>query len=50
MILKKNIDLLKEQFTTIIIKFQNQASIMKIKSKYKFQKKHSFKQAPVKYV
>ena len=45
-----NTDLLNYQLTAIIIKFQNHPSIMKLKSKYNFQEKFSFKPVPVKYV
>ena len=45
-----NTDLLNDQLTAIIKKFQNHPSIMKLKSKHNFQKKISFQPVPVKYV
>ena len=45
-----NTDLLNDQLTAIIKKFQNHPSIMKLKSKYNFHDKFPFKQVPVKYV
>ena len=45
-----NTDLLNDQLTAIIKKFQNYPSIMKLKSKYNFQEKFSFKPVPVEYV
>ena len=44
-----NTDLLNDQLTDIIKRFQNHPSIMKLKSKYNFQEKFSFKPTPVKY-
>ena len=44
-----NADLLNDQLTAIIKKFQNHQSIMKLKSKYNFQEKFSFKPVHVKY-
>ena len=43
-------DLLNDQHTAIIKKLQNHSNIMKLKSKYNFQDKFSFKLVPVKYV
>ena len=43
-------DLLNCQITAIIKKFQNHPSIMKLKSKYNFHEKFSFKPVLVKYV
>ena len=43
-------DLLNDQLTAIIKKFQNHPSIKKLKSKYNFQEKFSFKPVPVNYV
>ena len=45
-----NTDLLNDQLTAIIKKFRNHPSIIKLKSKYNFQEKFSFKPVPVKYV
>ena len=45
-----NTDLLNDQLTAIIKKFQNHPSIKKLKSKYNFQEKFSFKPVPVNYV
>ena len=45
-----NTDLLNDQHTAIIKKFRNHPSITKLKSKYNFQEKFSFKPVPVKYV
>ena len=45
-----NTDLLNEQLTGIIKKFQNHPSIKKLKSKYNFQEKVSFKPVSVNYV
>ena len=45
-----NTDLLKDQLTAIIKTFRNHPSIMKLKSKYNFQEKFSFKPVPVKSV
>ena len=45
-----NTDLLNDQLTAIIKKFQNHPSIMKLKSKYNFQEIISFKPVPVNYV
>ena len=45
-----NTDLLNDQLTDIIKKFQNHPSIKKLKSKYNFQEKFSFKSVPVNYV
>ena len=42
-------DLSNDKITAFIIKFQNHASIMKIKSKYKFQEKICFKTFSLKY-
>ena len=44
----KNTNLLNDQLTAIIKKFQNHQSIMKLKSKYNFQEKFSFKPVHVK--
>ena len=43
-------DLLNDQLTAIIKTFRNHASIIKLKSKYNFQEKFSFKPVPAKYV
>ena len=43
-------DLLNDQLTAIPKKFQNHPIIMKLKGKYNFQDKFSFKSVPVKYV
>ena len=45
-----NTDLLNNQLTAIIKKFQSHRSIKKLKSKYNFQEKFSFKSVPVNYV
>ena len=45
-----NTDLSNDQLTAIIKKFRNHPSIIKLKSKYSFQEKMSFKPVPVKYV
>ena len=45
-----NEDILNEQLTAIIIKFQNHSSIVKIKCEYKFQEKKYFRPVPLKYV
>ena len=45
-----NTDLLNDQLTTIIKKFRNRPSIVKLKSKYNFQEKFPFKTVPVKHV
>ena len=45
-----NTDLLNDQLTAIIKKFQNHPSIMKLKSKYNFQDKFCFKLVAVNYV
>ena len=45
-----NTDLLNDQLTAIIKKFRNHPSIIKLKNKYNFQEKLSFKPVPVKYV
>ena len=45
-----NTDLLNDQLTAIIKKFRNHPSIIKLKSKYNFQEKFSFKPVPVEYV
>ena len=44
-----NVDLLNDQLTAIK-KIQNRLSVMKLKSKYNFQEKFSFKPVPVNYV
>ena len=44
-----NTDVLNDQLTAIIKKFRNHTSIIKLKSKYNFQEKFSFKPVPVKY-
>ena len=43
-------DLLNDQLTAIIKKFQNHPSIKKLKSKYNFQENFFFKPVPVNYV
>ena len=45
-----NTDLLNDQLTAIIKKFRNNPSIIKLKSKYNFPEKFSFKPVPVKSV
>ena len=45
-----NTNLLNDRFTAIIKKFQNHPSTKKLKSKYNFQGKFSFKLVPVNYV
>ena len=45
-----NTDLLNDQLTAIIKKFQSHPSIKKVKCKYNFQEKFSFKSVPVNYV
>ena len=45
-----NTDLLNDELTTIIKKFQNYPSAMKLKSRYNFQERFTFKPVPVKYV
>ena len=45
-----NTDLLNDQLTTITNKFQNCSSIMKLKGKYNFHEKFSFKPVPMRYV
>ena len=45
-----NTDLLNDELTTIIKKFQNHPSTMKLKSRYNFQERFTFKPVPVKYV
>ena len=48
--LSNNTDLLNDQLIAIIKKFRNHPSIIKLKNKYDFQEKFSFKPVPLKYV